>query len=583
MWIDPGQLKKFLADSGLISTKDIEELAATAASSQKSFDEVVLASGKISEDDLRRAKAYILGIPFVDLTKLKISQELLYLIPEPIARKHNIVPFHRDEQNLEVAMLDPDDMIAIDFIKKGVGLKILPRLTDTASIKSALLQYQKSLKAEFGDIIKEEASKLGSTQDGAVGKELGESDLKKAAEELPVIRIVDSLVSHAVSQRASDIHIEIFEKELVVRYRIDGLLHDAMILPITAAAGVIARIKVLANLRLDEKRLPQDGRFKIELSGQKVSLRVSILPTYYGEKVVMRLLPENSRGRTLEESGLHGMALENIQKAIRRSTGMILVTGPTGSGKSTTLYTLMEILNTPDVNISTIEDPIEYQMPRINQTQVKAEIGLTFAAGIRTLVRQDPDIIMVGEIRDQETASLAINAALTGHLVLSTLHTNSAAGTVPRLLDMGAEAFLIVSTINVVIGQRLVRRLETNREKYMLSPAELKQLGEVVNLERMLQLLVDEKVVPPGTNWDAVPFYRAKASGDNDGFQGRLGIYEVMPMSLAIREAVMQGATGAQIEEQAKKEGMMTMIEDGVFKAVQGLTTIEEVLRVITE
>jgi type IV pilus assembly protein PilB len=583
MWIDPGQLKKFLADSGLISVKDLEELAQTASTTQKSFDEVILASGKITEDDLRRAKAYILGIPFVDLSKLKIPQELLFLIPEPIARKHNIVPFHRDAQNLEVAMLDPDDMVAIDFIKKGVGLKILPRLTDTASIKSALLQYQKSLKAEFGDIIKEEASKLALTQDGA-GTELGESELKKVAEELPVIRIVDSLISHAVSQRASDIHIEIFEKELVVRYRIDGLLHDAMILPIAAAAGLIARIKVLANLRLDEKRLPQDGRFKVEISGQKVSLRVSILPTYYGEKVVMRLLPENSRGRTLEESGLHGLALENIQKAIRRSTGMILVTGPTGSGKSTTLYTLMEILNTPDVNISTIEDPIEYQMPRINQTQVKSEIGLTFAAGIRTLVRQDPDIIMVGEIRDQETASLAINAALTGHLVLSTLHTNSAAGTVPRLLDMGAESFLIVSTINVVIGQRLVRRLEANAEKYILSTAELKQLSEVVNLERMLKLLVDEKVVAPGSTWSTINFYRPRPGAEGgDGFQGRLGIYEVMPMSLAIREAVMQGATGAKIEEQAKKEGMMTMIEDGVFKAVQGLTTIEEVLRVITE
>lgn len=583
MWIDSEQLKKFLADSGLVSAKDLEEISASVAATQKSFDEVILASGKITEDDLRRAKAYILGIPFVDLSKLKIPQELLFLIPEPIARKHNIVPFHRDEQNLEVAMLDPDDMVAIDFIKKGVGLKILPRLTDTASIKSALLQYQKSLKAEFGDIIKEEASKLQVGSEAAQA-ELGETELKKVAEELPVIRIVDSLISHAVSQRASDIHIEIFEKELVVRYRIDGLLHDAMILPITAAAGVIARIKVLANLRLDEKRLPQDGRFKVELSGQKVSLRVSILPTYYGEKVVMRLLPENSRGRTLEESGLHGLALENVQKAIRRSTGMILVTGPTGSGKSTTLYTLMEILNTPDVNISTIEDPIEYQMPRINQTQVKSEIGLTFAAGIRTLVRQDPDIIMVGEIRDEETANLAINAALTGHLVLSTLHTNSAAGTVPRLLDMGAESFLIVSTINVAIGQRLVRRLEPNAEKYILSAAELKQLGEVVNLDRMLKLLEEEKIIPPGSTWSTVSFYRPRVVAEgSDGFQGRLGIYEVMPMSLAIREAVMQGATAAQIEEQAKKEGMMTMIEDGVFKAVQGLTTIEEVLRVITE
>ncbi len=584
MWIDPEQLQNFLVDAGLLSKQDLPALTEQVTASGKSFEEVVLAGGKISEDDLRRAKAYILGVPFVDLKKDKIDREVLGLIPEPIARKHNIVAIKRHgDEALEVAMLDPDDLEAIGFIKKGSGLKIWPRLTDAASIKSALLQYQKSLKAEFGDLIGSEATKLKTLSDEEAA-EIGEGELKKMAEDLPVIRIVDALLSHAVTQQASDIHIENFEKEVIVRYRIDGLLHDAMVLPKNAGPGIVARIKVLANLRLDEKRLPQDGRFKIELSGMGISFRVSILPTYFGEKIVMRLLPDTSRGLTLEQGGFHGQALERIQEATNQTTGMILVTGPTGSGKSTTLYTVLEILNKPDVNISTIEDPIEYQMPRVNQTQVKPEIGLTFGSGLRALVRQDPDIIMVGEIRDKETAGLAINAALTGHLVLSTLHTNSAAGAIPRLLDMGAEPFLLVSTINIIVAQRLVRRLETGKEKYLLSAAELKKLGQHVDLDRILKLLKEEKIVAPGADWKNISFYKPKPSAESaDGYKGRIGIHEVLKMSPAIKELVMKGATTAQIEEQAKQEGMATMLEDGIFQAVQGTTTIEEVLRVVSE
>ena len=572
MWLDEAQLKNFLIDAGLIARKD----------SERSLESLV-SDGKVSEDDMRRAKAYVLGIPFVDIKKVKIERDILFLIPEPVARKHNIIAFAKSERGLEVAMLDPEDLEAIDFIKKSVGLKILPRLTDVGSIKGALIQYQKSLKAEFGDIVQAEALKLKSINEAA-GDEASEGDLKKLAEDLPVVRIVDSLLLHAISQKASDIHIESYENEVVVRYRIDGILHDAMVLPKTAGPGIIARIKVLSNLRLDEKRLPQDGRFKTEMNGQKVSFRVSILPTYYGEKVVMRLLPENGKGLTLEESGFHGEGLERIQAGTKQSTGMILVTGPTGSGKSTTRYTILEILNTPDVNISTIEDPIEYQMPRVSQTQVKPEIGLTFGSGLRSLVRQDPDIIMVGEIRDKETASLAINAALTGHLVLSTLHTNSAAGTMPRLLDMGAEPFLLVSTINVIIAQRLVRRLCRTKEKTTLSPAELKKLGAMVDLDRVMALLRAEKIVADKTDWKDVTFYKPKPSEESeDGYRGRIGIHEVLKMSLAIKELIMTGATAEQIEEQAKREGMMTMIEDGVFKAVQGVTTLEEVLRVVSE
>lgn len=584
MWLDPEQLKKFFLDAGLVNGRDWEKIAAEVEEKKKTFDEAILSSGKISEDDLRRAKAYVLGVPFVDLKNVKVERKTLSLIPEPIARKHNIVAFSQTKSGLEVAMLDPEDLAAIDFIKKSVGSKILPRLTDVGSIKSLLLQYQKSLKAEFGDLLEQEATKLKAVGLSAQTGQVSDAELRKVADDLPVVRIVDTLLSHAITQQASDIHIESYEKELVVRYRLDGLLHDAMILPRVAADGIVARIKVLSNLRLDEKRLPQDGRFKIESGGQKVSFRVSILPTFYGEKVVMRLLPESGRGLTLEESGFHGEGLERLHQATRQTTGMILVTGPTGSGKSTTLYTLLEILNTPDVNISTIEDPIEYQMPRVNQTQVKPDIGLTFANGLRALVRQDPDIIMVGEIRDKETASLVINAALTGHLVLSTLHTNSAAGTMPRMLDMGAEPFLLVSTINIIVAQRLVRRLTKTREKYSLSPAELKKIGKNVDLDLVLAELKKEKIVDEKSSWEDVVFYRPTAGPDQEAsFHGRIGIHEVLMMSPTIKDLVMAGATAEKIEEQAKKEGMLTMLEDGIFKAAQGITTLEEVLRVINE
>jgi type II secretory ATPase GspE/PulE/Tfp pilus assembly ATPase PilB-like protein len=413
---------------------------------------------------------------------------------------------------------------------------------------------------------------------------MSEQDLKKAAEDLPVVRIVDTLLRHAIIQGASDIHIEVMETEVLVRYRVDGILHDAMKLPKVAASSVVARVKVLSNLKLDQKRLPQDGRFKMEMDGQKVSFRVSVLPTFFGEKVVMRLLRENRSGFSLEGIGFHGSTLERIHKATRSTTGIILVTGPTGSGKSTTLYTILDLLNTPEVNISTIEDPIEYQMPRINQSQVKPDIGFSFAAGLRSLMRQDPDIIMVGEIRDEETASLAINAALTGHLVLATVHTNSAAGTVARLIDMGAEAFLMVSTLRVAVGQRLVRRLEDDKEPYVLTKAEREDLEQKANMDLILKTLKEEGHAKADATWNDVTFYRPKATSDTDtGYTGRVGIHEVLEMSPTIKDMVMQDKTGDEIEAQARQEGMLTMLEDGIFKAAQGLTSIEEVLRVINE
>ncbi len=579
MQVSDAQLKTFIVESGLVSRKDMEQAESMAKEKSTSLRDAVVTLGLLSEDEVRRMQAHILGIPFVSLSKAKIDLDVLMLIPEPIARKNNIIAYKKDGTSLEVAMLDTNLLAAIDFVKKKVGLKILARLTDTASIKSALLQYQKTLKEEFGDIIRSASASISK------GAEGGDHDtLVRLAEDVPVVKIVDTLLRHAVIQNASDIHIEPMEEKLLVRYRIDGLLHDAMELPPHAAAGIVARIKVLSRLKLDEKRLPQDGRFKIEADLERVSFRVSILPTYYGEKIVMRLLREGGGGFTLEALGFHGNGLEHIHEATRQSTGMILVTGPTGSGKTTTLYTVMDILNTPDVNISTIEDPIEYQMPRVNQTQVRPDIGFTFSQGLRALVRQDPDIIMVGEIRDTETASLAVNAALTGHVVLSTLHTNSAAATIPRLVDMEAEAFLLVSTLRVIIGQRLVRKLCADREEYHLTADEAKKLGETVDLDRVLTALKEEGKVAKNAKVTDLTFYRPKPSTEcPEGFSGRIGIHEILAVTPQIRELILQGASADKIEEQAKKEGMLTMLEDGIYKAALGVSTIEEVLRVVSE
>ena len=583
MKISNEQLKSFINDAGLLSKSVLNDAEKKAIDSDKKLADVLIAEGHLTEDDMRRVKSYVYGVPFVSLKDEKIPFEILSLIPEPIARNHNIIAYKKTDTILEVAMLDIEDLPAIDFVKKKVGLKIQPRLTDTISLKNALQLYQKTLKDEFSDLITDDAAALKQVVD-ADEDGVSEADLKKMAEDLPVVRIVDTLLRHAIVQSASDIHIEPMEEEVVIRYRIDGILHDAMKLPKHAAPTIVARIKVLSNLKLDEKRLPQDGRFKMEMEGQRVAFRVSVLPVFFGEKIVMRLLRENRSGFSLEGIGFHGEGLERIHKAVRSTTGIILVTGPTGSGKSTTLYTVLDQLNTPEVNISTIEDPIEYQMPRINQTQVKPGIGFTFAAGLRSLMRQDPDIIMVGEIRDAETASLAINAALTGHLVLATVHTNSAAGTISRLIDMGVERFLLTSTLRTAIGQRLVRVLADDKISYILSDTEKEELAEHVDLDKLLKVLKDEGVIKKDATWDEVPFYRPNEGGvTDDGYKGRSGIHEVFTVSPSIKEMILEKKTTDALQDQARKEHMLTMLEDGIFKAAKGVTTIEEVLRVISD
>lgn len=586
MRVDEKKLKKFLLDAGLVSEAQFEKASRDSKTSGRDVGEVLVLNKVIKGEDLSRVQSHILGIPFINLEKQTIDPEILKIIPESIARVHNIVAFAKKKNNLEVAMLDPDDLRTIEFIKKtSPALKILPRITTQQSIKNVLSQYEKTLETEFGEFIKEEGGGIKHIKEENVfGDKKKQEGLEKAAEELPIIKVVDTLLKHAILERASDVHVEPLDKEVIVRYRIDGILHIVMTLPVSSGPAIVARIKVLSNLKLDEHRLPQDGRFKIETEDFKYSVRVSVLPVFNGEKVVMRLLPEDNKKMSLDGLGLIGKALEHFKDNIKRPAGMILVTGPTGSGKTTTLYTAMEILNTPAVNISTIEDPIEYRMPGINQTQVNSKIGLTFASGLRVLLRQDPNIIMVGEIRDNETADLAINAALTGHLVLSTLHTTEAAGAIPRLIDMQAEPFLIASTVNLILAQRLVRKFSGEKEPYKLKPTDLKDLARYCDLDRILKILKEEKLAKANDEMDNIQFYRPLPSEDSpDGYRGRLGIFEVLVVSEAIKNLIIKKASTKEISAKAIEEGMRTMIEDGFVKAAQGQTSVEEVLRVIIE
>jgi len=597
MKVDDQQLKVFLIDTNLITKEDLEIALNESRETGESLEDVVMKKKLVTEEQLNKLKAYILGIPYVDLTKSEIDPDILKLIPEQVAKQYNAVAFDKQGSQLKVAMTDPNDLQFLDFINKKTGFEIIPCLTDGESIKKALKLFQKSLKAEFGDLVQEagikeegEGDKLVISAEGEGGEE--GIDLKKAAEDLPVVKIVDTLLKHAILQGASDIHIEPEEKDLVVRYRIDGVLHDAMTLPKMAFPGITARIKVLSNLKIDEHRLPQDGRFKVETSDYRVAFRVSIIPVFDGEKIVMRLLDESSdRVLTLEQMGFRKRDFDVVKREIEKPNGMILVVGPTGSGKTTTLYTVLGMLNTADVNISTLEDPIEYRMARVNQSQINAKINFTFAAGLRSLLRQDPDIIMVGEIRDRETAELAVHAALTGHLVLSTLHTNSAAGTLPRLTDMGVESFMLATTANIIISQRLVRKVcQECKEEFQIDKETYESYSKSFNTDEIAEMLKKEQIVTGNFKsnkdlWMSIKFQKGKGCNKcrNEGYKGRAGIFEVLGITENIAKLINKNANSDEIEKEARKEGMNTMMEDGLIKAVMGVTTIEEVMRVTKE
>lgn len=573
------QIKEILEKTEILPGEEFDKMNEEAKKVGKSIENYLIEKKIITMDSLYESAAQYFKLPFINLKGQTIRKDILFMIPEPIASTHNLIAFDGNDKEIKIATTDPKDIEIFEFIKKKTGLEPKLNLTTPSNIKEGLRQYHKSLKAEFSDIAKGEDKKEG-------GKE-NEKKLKKIAADLPVVRIVDTLLEYAVYQEASDIHIEPEEKDMIVRYRIDGILQDVMTLPKNVQDGVIARIKVLSNLKVDEHRLPQDGRFKISSEEYKVSFRVSTIPTFDGEKIVMRLLNEKAQILNLEQLGLQPESLEIVKRNIKKPNGMILVTGPTGSGKTTSLYTILNLLNNPEVNISTVEDPIEYRMPRVNQSQINPKIGFTFAIGLRALLRQDPDIIMVGEIRDQETAEIAIHAAMTGHLVLSTLHTNDAVTTLPRLSDMDVPAFLIATTTNVIVAQRLLRKICPHCiQSYNLEKEAIDEIAKHFDVETLLLNMEKRKIISDAKQGlESLLFYRGKGCNkcSNSGYKGRIGIYETLEITEEMRSLIMKKVSADDITAQAEKQDMLKMFEDGFIKAKNGITTLEEVMRVTKE
>lgn len=574
--ITTDELKKVLLASGFLDEKQFDSAREEAAKTDRDITNVLIEHGEISEEYLAEILAEYFGVKFISLKKIKIPENSVKLIPEQIAKSKKIIVFGSEGEALKLAMEDPGDIGAIDFVEKHTGQTVVPYITTTSDIREALGLYKKSIAQDFTKIIEENVAK--SKAAGA--------DIAQMAQDLPVINILDTIMEYAIAQRASDIHMERLPKEFIIRFRVDGILKDIINLPITIHPALVARVKILSDLKIDEHRVPQDGRFRYESEHHSTAVRVSIIPAFYGEKVVMRLLEESERFLTLEELGLGQRDLKLVQDAILHPHGMLLSTGPTGSGKTTTLYTVLHLLNKPEVNISTIEDPVEYDVKRVNQIQVNPKIGLTFADGLRSLLRQDPDILMVGEIRDKETAEMAIHSALTGHLLLSTLHTNDAAGAIPRLIDMGVEPFLLASTLNLVIAQRLIRKICSNCvTSVKLSEAELEKLKT-----QIFGLAGEQSVkAKPGQNERKIKiptqFYKGKGCQQcgGSGFRGRIGIFEILEVTPAIQNMTIEHKSAETIRDLAIKEGMTTLLEDGFRKVEAGLTTIEEVLRVTRE
>ncbi len=566
------QIKSILEKAKILSSEEFEKLYKEARKNDKNIENYLIDKKIITSNLLYENVAKYYNLPFVNLESQKINKEVIFKIPETIANTYHLIAFNANDKKIEIATTNPENLQIFEFIKKKTGLEVKKYITTPENIKESLKQYHQNI----GITLKNLKTK------GAKNK--NEENLEKMAEDRPVVKIVDSIIEYAINQDASDIHIEPEEKTVMVRYRIDGILHDIMSLSKNAQDGILARIKILANLKVDEHRLPQDGRFKISNDKYKISFRVSTIPTLDGEKIVIRLLNEDVKILSLEQLGLQQSSLEIVQKNMKKPNGMILATGPTGSGKTTTLYTILNYLNKPEVNISTVEDPIEYRMNRVNQTQINHKIGFTFALGLRALLRQDPDIIMVGEIRDEETAEIAVHAAMTGHLVLSTLHTNDAAGTLPRLNDMGVPPYLIASTTNLIIAQRLVRKICPHCiQSYNLDIEAIKELEKIIDIDKILQTLIDKKIITEkGKDLKSLLFYKGKGCSkcNETGYKGRIGIYETLEITPEISSLIVKKASSKELKEQADKQGMLTMIEDGFMKAKNGITTLEEVIRV---
>lgn len=560
MILDNERVKKVVKESELIDEETLNQLSEEAESQNIPLNEHLVKQNAISEDNLARLIAADLGISFIQFKGKSVDKEALNTLPEDFARKQRVLAFEQTPDKIKIATSKPDDAGLISLVKKKAGKEVEVYYTTEGEIDSGLSKYRVGIEKRFNELIEKQAK-------AAKGKE---------AEDKPVAEMLGTIIEYAYHNKASDIHFDPYEKKIIIRFRMDGVMHDIISLPKHVLNQLITRIKVLSRLRIDEHRAAQDGKMVQKLPEEKLDIRVSIIPTTHGEKAVMRLLISQAQYLTLDKLGLSKGAMKKVKNAYERPWGMILATGPTGCGKTTTLYSILQILNTRTVNISTIEDPVEYNMPGINQIQVNPKTDLTFAKGLRALLRQDPDILMVGEIRDEETAYIAVNAAMTGHLVLSTLHTNDAATAPVRLGEMDVEPYLVASTVNVVVAQRLVRTICSEcRKSYTVSKGEAQKIENTIDVQ---DLFGKETV-------EGMRLYRGEGCKvcNNRGYKGRTGVFEVIEISDEIRRLIVTNANSSEIQKQALKEGMTPMIKDGVNKALLGVTTIDEVLRVTKE
>lgn len=579
-------IEDVLFDQKLISEDQLAAIKFEHVNTGKAVEQIIKERGYVSNDAYVKAFGQVYNIEYAQLEGRTIDPKLLELVPHVLAKKYNAIPFALDDETdiLSLAMVDPLDLQTIEFIERKTGYKVKPFI-------STMTEIEHMVEEQSGKVIGEEISAaLEEISQTTLKIEEGQGDLsadEATLRDAPIARIVGMILETAVKTGASDVHIEPDETKTRLRYRIDGVLEEKRTLPKEMHDSLVARIKILGNMKIDEKRLPLDGRFKIEVGKTKTDLRVSTLPTIYGEKAVIRLLKEEGSVFTFQDLGLRGLSLKRLEESLIKPVGMILVTGPTGSGKTVTLASALNKLNTVKVNIITIEDPVEIRIPGVNQVQINPQAGLTFATGLRSFLRQDPNIIMVGEIRDSETAELAIHAALTGHLVLSTLHTNSAGGAVPRLLDMGIENFLLASTLHAVLAQRLVRKICEDCKKEYDPPEEVtKDIKEIISGVENSQILMskDKSIIDAVklAQKDKLKLYRGEGCDKcgGTGYRGRTGIFEVLEISEQIQKLILEHSSAAQVQKAGAAEGMMTLVQDGYLKVVEGLTTVEEVLRV---
>ena len=564
----PKDLTGILLSKALLDEKQVEEVRLLHLSSGKKEEEIIRQKGWLDTKVLLEAKAEFWKVPYIDLSSQGFSPQSFELVPKNLAEHYQLVPFDidPDKKTLLVAMANPLDLETVEFLEKKTNFTVIPHLADPEQVKDTIKQgYAQEITQEVTEALK-------STAKEKTSKVPGLDNLGDVIKEAPISKVVSIILEFAMKSRASDVHIEPKEDETRVRYRIDGILQEKLLLPRRIHDAVISRIKILSDLKIDEKRVPQDGRFNFTADGAEVDLRVSTAPTVYGEKVVMRLLKKSQKIPDLPELGLRGKALRDFKEAISRPHGIIIVCGPTGSGKTTTLYSALSKISTSKVNVMTIEDPVEYQIEGVNQVQVNPRAGLTFSSAMRSFLRQDPDIIMVGEVRDEETAALAVHAALTGHLVFSTLHTNDAAGAIPRLLDMKTESFLLVSSLNAVVAQRVVRKICLSCKEEYTPPPEV-----VEDIKKILGSFLDS------AKQTDIKLYRGKGCSEcsNSGYYGRIGIFEVFSVNDEIAKLILQKSAGRDIQKAAIKAGMISIIQDGYLKALEGITTLEEILRVV--